>query len=109
MRKNKFNARRIEYRGMVFDSKKEFGRYLVLKDMEKHGKITGLKRQVEYILIDANDRFKGIKYIADFTYRENNEPVIEDVKGLRKGAAYSLFKIKQKLIYDKFRILIREI
>ncbi len=109
IKKNKFNARKIEYKGMVFDSKKEFERYLVLQDMEKKGEIEKLKLQYEFILIPDNEVYKGVKYIADFYYWKDFKPVIEDVKGLRKGAAYSLYVIKKKLLYHNFKIIIQEI
>ena len=35
--------------------------------------------------------------------------IVEDVKGFKKGSAYSLFKIKQKLMYDKYGIVVKEI
>lgn len=94
---------------MVFHSKKEFERYLFLQNNEKQGIIKDLERQIEYELLPACQYFKAVKYIADFRYKWNNETVIEDVKGMRKGTAYSLFKIKQKLMFNKYKILVKEI
>jgi hypothetical protein len=109
--KNKFNARKRIYQGMTFDSGKEMERYLILKDAEKRGEIKNLERQVEFELIPACEHFKAVKYIADFRYRHlpTKETVTEDVKGLRKGSAYQLFKIKQKLMFEKYNILVKEI
>jgi hypothetical protein len=106
---NKFNARKAEYKGMTFHSTKEMERYLILKDAEKKGTIKNLERQVTYELLPACEHFRAVKYIADFRYKWNFETIVEDVKGLRKGSAYTVFKIKQKLMWDKHKILVKEI
>lgn len=108
---NKFNARKVEYDGYVFDSKKEFKRYLELKNMQKQGRIKSyIVVHPEYVIIDESDKFKKATYKGDFLYENlSGNKVLEDVKGLRKGSAYSLFKIKQKLMYDRYGILIEEI
>jgi len=106
---NKYNARKVEFRGMTFDSKKEFERYLELLEMERVGKIQDLQRQIKYEILEGNEFFRPVHYIADFKYREDGQEVTEDVKGVRKGSAYQLFKIKQKLIYDKYKIMVQEI
>jgi len=111
-KKNKFNARKCEYKGMLFDSKAELDRYLELKDMENRGLIECLERQIEYEVIHENDMFSATRYKLDFQYRETGKNPIwhfEDKKGLRKGAAYELFKLKKKLMYDRYRIFVEEI
>jgi len=102
---NKYGARKTG----GFDSKKEFERWMILKDLEKKGKISHLETQKPFILIDKSPFFRSVKYIADFVYIENGQQIIEDVKGYRKGQAYQLFKIKQKLMYERYGILVREI
>ena len=111
------------YNGMVFDSKKERDRYIELSLLEKAGKIQKLKRQVEYILIpaqfgmivDEKGRRKraclerACNYVADFTYYEDDKLVVEDVKGMKKGGAYSVFVIKRKLMLQNYGIRVKEI
>ena len=120
---SKYKNRKVLYNGMVFDSKKEKDRYIELSLLEKAGKIKRLKRQVEYLLIPAqfgmvtgeNGKRKRVcleracNYVADFTYYENDELVVEDVKGMKKGGAYSVFVIKRKLMLEKYGIRVREI
>ena len=110
---NKYNARKVEYKGMVFDSRKEFERYLVLLDLQKRGGISDLKRQVTFEVTNDSEYFKPIKYIADFSYMmhypDKTVFTVEDVKGMRKGSAYSLFKLKKILMYDKYKIMVIEI
>jgi hypothetical protein len=84
--------------------------------LEKAGEIKDLKRQVEYELIPAHVKSNGKKeqkctYVADFTYINNKTGgfVVEDVKGLKKGAAYQVFVIKRKLMLDRYGIEIKEV
>lgn len=112
---NKFNARKVIVDGEVFDSKKEAYRYRQLKSLEKIHAIYDLRRQVEYVLIpkqlDGNGKVieKQCVYCADFVYGQNGKTIVEDVKGYKKGAAYSLFVIKRKLMLSIHGIKIREV
>lgn len=94
-----------------FDSKKEERRYYELLAMQKAGLICGLDRQVKFELIPAQKKVKlrATNYYADFVYWQNGKFVIEDVKGCKKGLAYSLYMIKKKLLYQRYGYLIKEI
>lgn len=123
----KYNAKKVQYDGITFDSKKEYRRFLDLKALEKAGIIKNLERQVKYVLIPAQREPDiigsrgGIKkgklierecaYYADFVYTviETGEKVVEDVKGYRGGGAYEIFKIKRKLMLYIHDIKIIEI
>jgi hypothetical protein len=71
------------------------------------GKISELKMQVPYVLIDKfQDRFgnkyRETKYIADFVYlNANSDWIVEDVKSafMRKNPLYI---IKKKLLLSEF-------
>lgn len=132
--RNKYYSKKISADGMIFDSKKEFKRWNELRLLEKTGQIRDLKRQVKFVLIpaqrepDTRGPKGGIKpgrllerevsYVADFTYVENlpfadeadtGVLVVEDVKGYKDGAAYSIFKIKRKMMLYFHGIRIREV
>lgn len=126
--KSKYNSKKIYAAdGMKFDSRKEYQRYLYLKDKEKDGYIKDLKTQVKYILIPAQrepdqpGKRGGIKkgkvierecaYFADFVYYDciKNCEVVEDVKGYKAAGAYNLFTIKRKLMLYVHGIKINEI
>lgn len=82
--------------GLKFDSKKEYNRYLQLRQMEEEGLVNKLERQVRFSLLPNNDKYRGVSYIADFVYYDSiGVQHIEDVKGLITPE----FKIKQKLFY----------
>ncbi len=112
---NKFHAQKCIVCGRTFDSKHEAERYLILMDKQKRGEIYGLECQKRFVII-GNQTFgkKHIRetvYIADFVYYDswNNQMVVEDAKGYRKGAAYQIFVIKRKLMLQKYGIWVREV
>lgn len=98
--RTKYGAKKETIDGIVFDSLAEGRRYRDLKLMERAGEIRGLVVHMPYLL-----EVNGIpvaQYEADFTYsrREGLEwgpNVVEDVKGMRTGPAWSLFRLKAKL------------
>lgn len=91
-----------------FDSIKEANRYTYLKLLERSGQIKDLQLQVKYELQPSfklnNKTIRAITYIADFTYYENDNLIVEDVKGFRTKE----YKLKKKLFAYKYKIEIKE-
>lgn len=119
---SKYNAKKVEYNGMTFDSKRELKRYKELELLQESGEITNLQRQVKYVLIptqrepDIIGKRGGVKkgkviehecsYTADFVYNdEDGDLVVEDSKGF-KTKDYS---IKRKLMLYVHGIKIKEV
>jgi hypothetical protein len=115
MRRNKLNAHKTVVDGVEFDSKKEAARWVELRQLEADGKIRGLERQVPFEILPKQKRADGkteraVTYRADFMYTdENNQLVVEDVKGYRGGAAYAVFVLKRKLMLYRFGLSVKEI
>lgn len=129
MPKSKYKARKFTVDGIEFHSKKEANRYIELKLLERRGEIRGLQMQIPFLLVPAQyeerieytpkrnleKRVKRlveqkVSYVADFVYSRNNgEIVVEDVKGYRRGTAYSVFVIKRKLMLERHGIKVVEI
>jgi len=107
MKRNKYNARKTMVDGVTFDSAKESRRYSELKLLEKAGVIHSLTLQPRFDLI-VNGTKCGF-YKADFKYVENSREVVEDVKGLKRGGAYAIFRLKKKLVKAIYGIDIVEI
>lgn len=112
--RSKYKSKKVTVNGVTFDSKKEANRYLELTLLEKAGKITDLQCQVKYVLIpsqkiDGKVVERPCTYIADFVYTQDNETIVEDVKGYKKGTAYSVFTIKRKLLLKEHGLKIKEI
>lgn len=118
----KYHAHKVNVGNMVFDSKKEYRRYLELKAMEEAEQISDLKRQVKYVLIPAQrepdtigkrgGKIKGkliereCSYIADFVYKDTEgKLVVEDTKGMRTTE----YVIKRKLMLYLKNIRIKEV
>ena len=107
---NKYHAKKCEWDGEVFDSKKELQRYKELKLLEKAGEIQNLRRQVKYVLIptqriDGKIVEREVAYKADFVYEANGETVVEDVKGFRTAD----YKLKRKMMLLFHNIRIKEV
>ena len=107
---SKYRSQRVNNRFGRFDSRKEYRRFLVLSDMEKHGEIEKLERQVEFLLIPSQRGADGkvieraVKYKADFRYIRDGKIVVEDVKGIKTKE----YIIKRKLMLERFGIRILE-
>lgn len=123
---NKYQAKKCEYDGEVFDSIKERDRYAELKLLERAGEISNLRRQVKFVLIPEQREpnkigkrgatIKGdllereLSYVADFCYVDkDSKEITEDVKGYKGGGAYAIFKIKKKLMLYIHGIKVKEI
>lgn len=109
---NKYRNVKITADGMTFDSQKEYERYCVLKLMQKSGRISGLQRQVKYLLIPSQKgeirNEKPCNYKADFVYVMDGKTVVEDVKSeaTRKNKDYV---IKRKLMKYVHNIEVQEV
>lgn len=86
-RANKMGNKKIVTEEGVFDSEREYKRWVDLKMLARAGHITNLKRQVKFILVPAqvkSDKTKErpVTYTADFTYNDKTgQYVVEDSKG----------------------------
>ena len=112
-KKAKYNNNRPTYYDpelkelLVFDSNKERDYYLILKDRQKRGEISGLERQVKIIIqpafiTDTGEKIQEIAYKADFIYYDlaDEKEHIIDVKGSPKTLT-EVYKLKKKLLAYK--------
>lgn len=106
--RNKFGAKKVEYDGRMFDSKAEAARADQLWMMKLAGEVKEIEYQPVFECI-VNGK-KVCKYIADFrvTYADGHVE-IEDVKGFKRGSAYSYFRLKKKLVEALHGITIIEV
>lgn len=93
-KRSKYNNIKVEVDGIMFASKKEAGRYLELKLLERAGVIKNLQLQKIFLFKIDNEYIKyrsgrKVTYVADFVYTENGKEVVEDVKG-KKTREYML-------------------
>lgn len=104
---NKYHNRKTEIDGILFDSAKEAKRHTELKLLERAGKIRDLERQKKFEICAKSKDKRALYYIADFVYWDNekNQIVVEDVKGYRTD----VYKLKKRLVYEKYGIEINEV
>lgn len=104
-RRGKYNARKTEVDGFVFDSRKEAARYQELKLLERAGEITNLVMQVRYPCVINGEAI--CSYIADFEYITTADDKLhtEDVKGFKTD----VYKLKKKLVEALYKIKIEEV
>lgn len=109
----KYHNKKIIHNSEVFDSKKEYKRYIELLLLQKAGKIKNLERQVKFLLIPAQrDEKKKLlerecSYYADFVYTDcqTGQTIVEDTKGFRTAE----YIIKRKLMLSTFAIRVKEV
>ena len=112
--RQKYGNSKIKNTYGTYDSQLEWSRFLFLSNREKEGEISGLRRQVEYLLIPAQygteirhlkTKDKEVRvllerpcsYIADFIYERNGKTIVEDCKGAKEIITEAA-KIKKKLL-----------
>lgn len=116
LKENKYHNKKVEYKGIVFDSIKEKNRYLYLKDLEYGKKIKELELQKEFELqesfVDNNGKKqRAIHYIVDFFYYDNEKKyyVAEDVKS-KATREDKTYRLKAKIfMYQYPNIVFKEI
>ena len=105
---NKYRNKKVAYKDIKFDSIKERNRYITLENMKNKGEIEKLECQPCYILQEAfnlnGERYRAIKYYADFRYIKNGKTIVEDVKS--NATKTAVYKIKKKLLLNKYRDVI---
>lgn len=103
---NKYRSKRTTFNNIGFDSKKEKDRYVELVLMERAKAIQDLKVHVRFPLIAKSKYGREIVYEADFTYYEDGKLVVEDVKS--PATRTPLYKLKARLLAEKYNIVIKE-
>ena len=104
----KYKAIKTKVDGIVFASRSESQMYLILKDKEKRGEISGLLLQPRFTLLDKFEvngrKFRKLEYIGDFIFFDNklNRQRVLDCKGMKTPE----FKLKEKLFAAKFGMVI---
>lgn len=107
------NTKCTDAAGNKFDSKRELTRWRELLRLENDGWIEDLKRQVRFKLLPAQRRAdgkteRGVSYIADFTYLDNQTGnrvyTVADAKGMQTD----IWILKRKLMLFIHGITVKE-
>ena len=102
---NKYNAKKVETDGIIFDSKKERDKYLELLLLQKAGEVVSFDLQPQFILQEGY-RGKDGKWVRPITYRadfrvrySDGREVVLDSKGFRTKD----YRLKRKMFEYKYR------
>ena len=118
-RENKYGAKKTErvINGKVigFDSIHEAERFDRLLLLLRGGAIRDLRLQVNFTLQEGyttadGERVRPIVYRADFTYIDarTGEYIVEDAKSVATGKDKT-YRLKRKMMMDKFGIAVKEV
>lgn len=101
---NKYHAKKTEYNGRTFDSKKEANRAWELDMLKKAGEVVDIDYQPVFVCVVEGKKI--CKYYADFqvTYADGRVE-IEDVKGMKTP----VYRLKKKLVEALFGVEILEL
>lgn len=105
---NKYHNKKTTINGIVFDSKKEAGRFTELSLLQMAGEITGLERQKRFEIVPRTKTEHAAYYVADFVYcNEKGHKVIEDVKSAitKKNPVYILKRKLIKHLYPEYTFI----
>lgn len=102
---SKYHAQKTVAGGKTYDSKKEANRAMQLRYMEQIGQIQDLQEQVRFILQEEyvnneGKKVRPISYLADFTYIQNGQKVIEDTKS--PATRTQVYLLKKKIVMFKY-------
>jgi len=96
-KRSKYGSEPVEIDGHKFPSKKEAGRYLILRQNKTLGLLKDFRLQVPYELNSGGTY--SYRYIADFVYIDTltGLEIVEDAKGYRTREYRKKFKLMQKV------------
>lgn len=103
-KQSKYRAKRTD----GYASKKEAKRGAELELLQTLGQITGLGKQIRFILIPKDAMGPAVVYVADFVYYRamcGTGAVVEDVKGFKTP----VYKLKRRLMWKVFGVEISEV
>jgi len=102
----KYHAKPQQIGAEKYRSKREMNRHLALLNLQRWGHITGLSREVPFVLapkvsIKGESRARpAVRYVADFVYTNvaTGAVVVEDAKGMQTPV-YRLKKHLMKTVH----------
>jgi len=121
--RSKYGNKKAQHDGIIFDSRRERNRYIILSALQRAGEISDLKMQVSFEIIPAvyevvekqmKTKVKKVEkcvqrathYIADFVYKDKDgNVVVEDSKGCRTKE----YLLKKKMMRAFLGIEIKEV
>lgn len=99
---SKYGNHRFKADGYSWDSKAEYYRWGELRLLEIFDHISALEVKPKFVLLKPftrdGVRYRGITYIADFSYIQDGVYIVEDCK----GAKTAVYKMKKQLLLAQY-------
>lgn len=102
---SKYHNVPCEVDGIKFDSKAEAARYGYHALRQRAGEISDLQVHPRYVIVDKDAHGRAMYYEADFSYSENGDFVVEDVKG-GKATQTPLWRLKARLLQARYPMIV---
>ncbi|TDM12676.1 DUF1064 domain-containing protein [Macrococcus bovicus] len=97
--KSKYNAKKSTWNGITFDSEVECEYYQFLLQQKEQHKISIIRLQPKYKIIDKVAHFRATYYVADFEVTlPGGHVIVIDIKGMATAEA----KLKRKLFMSLY-------
>lgn len=108
----KYHSCQTEERNIKFSSRAEQRRYRELVLLFRSGEIQDLRIHPQFTLLEGYTKPDGqkvqrMRYTADFSYMQEGQLVVEDVKS--RPTRTTDYKMRKKMMLDKYGIEIREV
>jgi hypothetical protein len=107
---SKYKAKPCTIDGQNYRSQKEARRHQELLLLQRAGQISGLVREVPFVLapgvkIEGEKRKRpAIRYVADFVYESGGKTIIEDAKGMQTP----VYRLKKHMMAVTHGIHVKE-
>lgn len=73
----------------------------VLKYALSNGEIKKLEKNKLYILAEKTEKYDKAVFVADYVYSKDGRIIAEKIGVPRKGKSHQLFKLVQKIMFEK--------
>lgn len=73
----------------------------VLRYALSNGEIKDLEKNQLYVLADKSEKHSEAVFVADYVYSKDGRIIAEKIGVPRKGKSHQLFKLVQKIMFEK--------
>jgi len=73
----------------------------VLRYALTNGEIQKLEKNKLYVLVEKSEKHAEAVFVADYVYSKDGRIIAEKIGVPRKGKSHQLFKLVQKIMFEK--------
>ena len=76
----------------------------VLRYALTNGEIQKLEKNKLYVLAEKSEKHSEAVFVADYVYSKDGRIIAEKIGVPRKGKSHQLFKLVQKIMFEKYGV-----